>query len=257
MKHRNFCCLLVVLLSLIYIQIPLVVGIDSQDRDGKDKHIMNGSNNDNPPGNTLTPSSATVATTTLPVPILETCTDRTSYNLHTCQSSEPCNTLPKDCFECKFNCSCVYGQEVAVSCHPKTEQISACKEFNTTMICRYCYQTEPWEHTCEGTDQCQAVSSPREMFTSNCTVRSDVLCMGNRSFPKRLPCNWTSGYKWSTALLLSITLGGFGADRFYLGHWQEGIGKLFSFGGLGVWTIMDVILIAIRYLGPADGSLYI
>lgn len=100
---------------------------------------------------------------------------------------------------------------------------------------------------------------------------------------KNLRCNWTGGYKWSTALILSITLGGFGADRylnkirnyqlkyfylkcgymvilfyrFYLGHWQEGIGKLFSFGGLGVWTLIDVMLISIRYLGPADGSLYI
>ena len=45
--------------------------------------------------------------------------------------------------------------------------------------------------------------------------------------------------------------------RFYLGHWQEGIGKLFSFGGLGVWTLVDVVLIGIRYVGPADGSLYI
>lgn len=95
---------------------------------------------------------------------------------------------------------------------------------------------------------------------------------------KNLRCNWTGGYKWSTALILSITLGGFGADRyliklklyfylfanakifyfrFYLGHWQEGIGKLFSFGGLGVWTLIDVMLISMRYLGPADGSLYI
>jgi len=56
---------------------------------------------------------------------------------------------------------------------------------------------------------------------------------------------------------LSVTLGGFGADRFYLGHWQEGIGKLFSFGGLGVWTLVDVVMIAIRYVGPEDGSLYI
>ena len=55
----------------------------------------------------------------------------------------------------------------------------------------------------------------------------------------------------------SITLGGFGADRFYLGLWREGIGKLFSFGGLGVWTIVDVILVATGYIGPADGSLYI
>lgn len=56
---------------------------------------------------------------------------------------------------------------------------------------------------------------------------------------------------------LSVTLGGFGADRFYLGSWREGIGKLFSFGGLGVWTLVDVILIASGYVGPADGSLYI
>ena len=54
-----------------------------------------------------------------------------------------------------------------------------------------------------------------------------------------------------------MTLGGLGADRFYLGLWREGIGKLFSFGGLGVWTLVDVILIAIGYVGPADDSLYI
>lgn len=58
-------------------------------------------------------------------------------------------------------------------------------------------------------------------------------------------------------LLHSITLGGFGADRFYLGQWREGLGKLFSFGGLGIWTLIDVLLIGVGYVGPADGSLYI
>ena len=57
--------------------------------------------------------------------------------------------------------------------------------------------------------------------------------------------------------LCSITLGGFGADRFYLGQWREGLGKLFSFGGLGIWTLIDVLLIGVGYVGPADGSLYI
>ncbi|KAK3570986.1 hypothetical protein QTP86_032402, partial [Hemibagrus guttatus] len=81
--------------------------------------------------------------------------------------------------------------------------------------------------------------------------------LGKREFQKRLFCNWTGGYKWTTALTLSITLGGFGADRFYLGQWREGLGKLFSFGGLGIWTLIDVLLIAVGYVGPADGSLYI
>ena len=45
--------------------------------------------------------------------------------------------------------------------------------------------------------------------------------------------------------------------RFYLGDWQVGIGKLFTFGGLGVWTLVDVVLVAVRYIGPVDGSLYV
>jgi hypothetical protein len=38
-------------------------------------------------------------------------------------------------------------------------------------------------------------------------------------------CHWTSGYSWRKALFLSITMGGFGVDRFYLGHWKSAIGK--------------------------------
>lgn len=58
-------------------------------------------------------------------------------------------------------------------------------------------------------------------------------------------------------MIYSITLGGFGIDRFYLGLWKSGIGKLFSFGGLGIWTMVDAILIAIGYIQPSDGSMYI
>lgn len=88
-------------------------------------------------------------------------------------------------------------------------------------------------------------------------MKQNVVCLGNRKFHKKVPCNWTRGAKFKTALILSVTLGGFGIDRFYLGHWQEGIGKLFSFGGLGVWVIVDTILISIGYLGTSDGSLLI
>ena len=57
--------------------------------------------------------------------------------------------------------------------------------------------------------------------------------------------------------LCSFTVGGFGVDRFYLGHWKSALGKLFSFGGLGVWSILDVILVGTGYLTPENGSAYI
>ena len=101
------------------------------------------------------------------------------------------------------------------------------------------------------------MSFHQNWFVSRCTVDRETLCLGSPKYSRRRACNWTEGYSWRTALALSVTLGGFGADRFYLGHWQEGIGKLFSFGGLGVWTLVDVVLVATGYIGPADGSLYI
>ncbi len=49
---------------------------------------------------------------------------------------------------------------------------------------------------------------------------------------------------WLVALLLSIFLGNLGVDRFYMGHIGTGILKLITFGGLGVWWLIDIILIA-------------
>jgi TM2 domain-containing membrane protein YozV len=48
----------------------------------------------------------------------------------------------------------------------------------------------------------------------------------------------------NTALLLSIFLGGYGIDRFYIGNTGLGIGKLLTCGGLGIWAIVDWFLIS-------------
>lgn len=55
------------------------------------------------------------------------------------------------------------------------------------------------------------------------------------------------------ALILSIFFGQLGVDRFYLGYVGLGLLKLFTFGGCGVWWLVDIILIATRKLNDADG----
>lgn len=58
--------------------------------------------------------------------------------------------------------------------------------------------------------------------------------------------------KWLVALILSILLGWFGIDRFYMGHGWLGFFKLITFGGLGIWWIIDIIMIATKSIRDVE-----
>ena len=47
-----------------------------------------------------------------------------------------------------------------------------------------------------------------------------------------------------TTLLLCLLLGGIGVHRFYVGKVGTGILQVLTLGGLGIWALIDLIMIA-------------
>jgi len=81
-------------------------------------------------------------------------------------------------------------------------------------------------------------------------VKSDVEVVTNAENSATISTAVVAGDNQIVALVLCWFLGIIGVHRFYLGDTWQGIVQLLTFGGLGVWTLIDLIRIAIGDLGP-------
>ena len=184
-----------------------------------------------------------------------------------------CENLPASCVHCNITTGdCNLGERIEFDCHvPDSTNFSKCsghRAFRRLSSCLLCHQTRPGiDYTCTSPNasSCSLTStaahlSPLPTRVVECRVRPRVACLGPRIFSRHESCvgleahdDASSTCSWRTSLILSATLGGFGADRFYLGLWESGIAKLLSLGGLGLWTLVDLILVACGYLPDAQG----
>jgi TM2 domain-containing protein len=59
----------------------------------------------------------------------------------------------------------------------------------------------------------------------------------------------------TVAFILAITLGVFGAHRFYVGRTRSAVLQLVTFGGLGLWWLADVIIVGTGSFRDDQGRL--
>jgi len=69
------------------------------------------------------------------------------------------------------------------------------------------------------------------------------------------PSSEPSDRSRGVALALASLLGPFGAHRFYVGKTGTGIAMLLTLGGLGIWYLYDLILVAGGSFRDAEGRL--
>lgn len=124
------------------------------------------------------------------------------------------------------------------------------------MYCRYC-----GNEVSEKAIMCVACGTPPKSgnkFCYNCkaeTSPNTSICMKCGVGLKNSEALNGEGIDWLTTLLLCLFLGALGVHRFYTKHIGIGIVQLLTFGGCGIWVLIDFIMIVTNKYKDADGNL--
>jgi TM2 domain-containing membrane protein YozV len=104
-----------------------------------------------------------------------------------------------------------------------------------SLFLHYNYKTSSWSTHIMNTHFCSQCGNKINTDSSFCEkCRYHVSNEVQNNSPKSA----------RTALLLCLFLGAIGAHRFYVGKIGTGILMLLTWGGLGIWVLVDIILIA-------------
>jgi TM2 domain-containing membrane protein YozV len=98
--------------------------------------------------------------------------------------------------------------------------------------------------------KCGKELSADAAFCPNCGTPVRITAEG----PGDEPGKTVSPYSRLAALLLCLFLGGLGVHRFYVGKVGTGVAMIFTLGGLGIWVLIDLIMIILGSFTDSNGK---
>jgi hypothetical protein len=98
--------------------------------------------------------------------------------------------------------------------------------------------------------KCGKEAAPEATFCPNCGAPLRTTAMG----PGYQVEKAVSPFSRLAALLLCFFLGCLGVHRFYVGKVGTGVAMIFTLGGLGIWTLIDFIMIIVGGFTDSNGK---